>query len=52
VEAIESVIDSFETRDDYLEDAAVADTALVLHALARRRGIAVPLPVSPVLPLV
>ena len=50
VEAIESVVASFEARDEYLEDAAVADTALVLHALARRRGIDVPLPESSVLP--
>ena len=50
VEAVESVVTSFETRDDYLEDVAVADTALVLDALARRRGIAQPLPTSPVLP--
>jgi hypothetical protein len=50
VEAIESVVDSFETREEYLEEAAVADTALVLHALARRRGIDLPLPKSPVLP--
>jgi hypothetical protein len=50
VEAVESVVDSFETRDDYLEDIAVADTALVLQELARRRGIEHQLPASPVLP--
>ncbi len=50
VEAIESVVTSFETREEYLEEAAVADTALVLHELARRRGIDLPLPDSPVLP--
>jgi hypothetical protein len=50
VEAVESVVDSFETRDDYLEDIAVADTALVLQELARRRGIEHELPASPVLP--
>jgi|SRR5579862_3830300 len=50
VEAVESVVDSFETREEYLEDVPVADTALVLDALARRRGIAQPLPSSPVLP--
>jgi hypothetical protein len=50
IEAVESVVASFETREDYLEDAAVADTALVLDALARRRGIEQPLPASPVLP--
>ncbi|MCW2963870.1 MAG: family finger-like protein [Actinomycetia bacterium] len=50
VEAVESVVDSFETRDEYLEDVAVADTALVLQELARRRGIEHALPASPVLP--
>lgn len=49
-EATESVVDSFETREEYLEDAAVADTALVLDALARRRAFGVALPDSPVLP--
>jgi len=42
-EAIESVLESFEQRDEYLEDIPVADTVLVLQALARRRGIDVPL---------
>lgn len=50
VEAVESVVTSFETRDDFLEDMRVADTALVLDVLARRRGIAQPLPASPFLP--
>jgi hypothetical protein len=50
IEAVESVVDSFETREDYLEDVAVADTALVLQELARRRGIEHTLPASPVLP--
>jgi hypothetical protein len=50
VEAAESVVASFETRTDFLEDARVADTALVLAALARRRGIEQPLPASPMLP--
>ena len=36
--AIESVLESFETREEYLEDVAVADTVLVLQALAARRG--------------
>jgi hypothetical protein len=49
-EAIESVVESFETRTAYLEDARVADTALVLDRLARRRGIDVDLPESDVLP--
>ena len=34
VEAVESVLRSFETRDEYLEDMPVADTVLVLQALA------------------
>ena len=50
IEAVESVVDSFETRDEYLEDIAVADTALVLQELAKRRGIEHTLPASPVLP--
>jgi hypothetical protein len=50
VEAVESVVTSFETRDEFLEDMRVADTALVLDALARRRGIEQPLPASEVLP--
>jgi hypothetical protein len=49
-EAIESVVESFETRSEYLEDARVADTALVLDLLARRRGIDLELPQSDVLP--
>jgi hypothetical protein len=49
-EAVESVLASFETRDGYLEDVAVADTVLVLQLLAARRGIAPALPESPVLP--
>jgi hypothetical protein len=40
VEAIESVLESFETRDAYLEDLPAADTVLVLQALAERRGLA------------
>jgi hypothetical protein len=49
-EAVGSVVASFESRDEYLEDAAVADTALVLAALAQRRGFDARLPASPVLP--
>jgi hypothetical protein len=49
-EAIESVVDSFETRDEHLEDVPVADTALVLQELARRRGIEHALRASRVLP--
>jgi hypothetical protein len=42
-DAIESVLASFEARDEYLEDLPVADTVLVLQALARDRGLDVPL---------
>jgi hypothetical protein len=38
--AVESVLQSFEQRDEYLEDMPVADTVIVLQALADRRGIA------------
>ena len=48
-EAIESVLESFEAREEYLEDMPVADTVLVLQALARRRGIGAELS-SPLLP--
>src|SRR4051812_5788688 len=47
--AVESVLESFETRDEYLEDVAVADTVLVLQELARRRDLAAELE-SPLLP--
>jgi hypothetical protein len=40
VQAVEAVLESFETRDEYLEDMPVADTVLVLQALAGRRGMA------------
>jgi hypothetical protein len=39
-EAVDDVLESFEERDAYLEDIPVADTVLVLRALAARRGIA------------
>jgi hypothetical protein len=39
VEAVESVLESFETRTEYLEDVAVADTVLVLQALAEPRAL-------------
>ena len=39
VEAVESVLESFEKREAYLEDLPVADTVLVLQALAERRGL-------------
>ncbi len=48
-EAAEEVLESFATREEYLEDLPVADTVLVLQALARRRGIAAELS-SPLLP--
>jgi hypothetical protein len=50
LEAVDSVVRSFETREEYLEEMAVADTALVLQELAWRRGIEHELPASPVLP--
>jgi hypothetical protein len=37
-EAIDDVLESFETRDAYLEDTPVADTVLALQALAAQRG--------------
>lgn len=49
IEAVEAVLDSFERRDEYLEDIPVADTVLVLQALARRRGLSAELE-SPLLP--
>jgi hypothetical protein len=49
-EAADAVLTSFETREEYLENVAVADTLLVLQALAARRGIAADLPASRVLP--
>jgi tetratricopeptide (TPR) repeat protein len=48
-EAASQVLESFETRDEYLEDIPVADTVLVLQALAGRRGFAAELS-SPLLP--
>jgi len=47
--AVARVLESFETREDYLEDIPVADTVLVLEALAARRGLAAGLK-SPLLP--
>jgi hypothetical protein len=41
--AIEGVLESFEAREEYLEDVPVADTVLVLQALAGRRSLAVEL---------
>jgi hypothetical protein len=49
VEAVVDVLESFATREEYLEDIPVADTVLVLQALAARRGMAAALE-SPLLP--
>lgn len=38
IDAVERVLGSFEARSDFLEDVPVADTVLVLQALARTRG--------------
>jgi hypothetical protein len=48
--AVESVLDSFERRGDFLEDVRVADTVLVLQTLAAQRDLAVELPESDLLP--
>jgi tetratricopeptide (TPR) repeat protein len=37
--AVESVLESFESREEYLEDVPIADTVLVLQALATDRGL-------------
>ncbi|HET8651237.1 MAG TPA: hypothetical protein VFM13_01570 [Gaiellaceae bacterium] len=47
--AVETVLESFEHRDEYLEDMPVADTVVVLQALADRREMAAELS-SPLLP--
>jgi hypothetical protein len=39
VEAVEAVLKSFEEREEYLEDLPVADTVVVLQALAARRDM-------------
>jgi tetratricopeptide (TPR) repeat protein len=49
INAVESVLESFETRDEYLEDVPVADTVLVLQALGARRDLVAELE-SPLLP--
>ena len=49
VDAVESVLESFEAREEHLEDMPVADTVVVLQALAARRDLAAALS-SPVLP--
>ena len=48
-EAARRVLESFEARDEYLESIPVADTVIVLEALAARRGFAAGLR-SPLLP--
>jgi len=45
-----SVLESFERRTDFLEDVRVADTVLVLQALAAARDMAIELPPSELLP--
>jgi hypothetical protein len=49
IDAVERVLESFEEREEYLEDVPVADTVIVLQALAADRGIAAELG-SPLLP--
>lgn len=49
-EAAAGVLRSFEERDAFLEDVPVADTVLVLEALARERGLDVARPRSRLLP--
>jgi hypothetical protein len=48
-EAIASVLSSFETRDEYLEDVPIADTVMVLQTLAAARDLAADI-ASPLLP--
>ena len=48
--AVEDVLASFESRTDFLEDLAVADTVLVLQRLAAARDMGVDLPASDRLP--
>ena len=40
IEAVVTVLESFETREEYLEDLPVADTVIVLQRLAARRNMA------------
>ena len=47
--AVEGVLESFEAREDYLEDLPAADTVVVLQAFAARRDMAAELS-SPLLP--
>ena len=48
--AVELVLVSFETRDEFLEDVPVADTVIVLDRLAQRRGLGTSLRRSALLP--
>jgi hypothetical protein len=50
IEAVEAVLESFEMREEYLEDVPAADTVIVLQALAQRRGLAPAKLSSPLLP--
>jgi hypothetical protein len=47
--AVAAVLRSFDTREEYLEDIPVADTVVVLQALASSRGLEAALD-SPLLP--
>jgi hypothetical protein len=49
-QAVEAVLRSFETREEYLEDMPVADTVVVLQALAERAGLPPAELSSPLLP--
>jgi hypothetical protein len=49
-DARRAVLRSFEERDAFLEDVRVADTVLVLDALARERGLGLEPLASPLLP--
>ena len=49
-DAVEAVVRSFETREEYLEDVPIADTAVMLNLLAAQRGIDVELN-SPLVPM-
>jgi hypothetical protein len=48
--AVGKVLDSFESRTEFLEDVHVADTVVVLQILAAARGLAAELPESALLP--
>jgi hypothetical protein len=49
VEAVAAVLETFETRERFLEDVPVADTVMTLQTLARPRGLEIDLR-SPRLP--